>query len=221
MLTVDCTATIRGMTAIHAVLFDFGKVLSKNPDPKAWSRLRELTGLSEDELHHRYWLDRDDYDAGLLTGDEYWSRITPQPPTPDLLAALKATDLALWTDMNIPMLDWVSQLHKSGFRTGILSNMPDAMADGICARFDWIENFDHTVWSHEHKMRKPQPAIYALAAAGLTTPPEHILFIDDKEENTRAAEAFGMQAIVYCDHAIFEQTMRDRGWGHLLQPMQH
>jgi putative hydrolase of the HAD superfamily len=208
------------MVFIQAVLFDFGQVLSKSPNPKAWVQLKQLTGLTEDELHNRYWADRDDYDAGQLTGDEYWQRIVATPLSAETLAALKAADVALWTDMNMPMLHWVQQLHQAGIRTGILSNMPDAMAEGICAQFDWIENFDHTVWSHEHKMRKPQPAIYRLAADGLNTAPEHILFIDDKEENTRAAEAFGMQAIIYRDHASFEQTMRDRGWESLLHPLQ-
>jgi putative hydrolase of the HAD superfamily len=209
------------MASIHAVLFDFGKVLTKAPNPTAWARLRELCGLTEDELQHRYWLTRDDYDAGLYTGDQYWTAIAAQPPSPDTLAALKATDVELWTDMNMPMLHWVCQLHQAGVRTGILSNMPDAMAEGICARFDWIGNFDHAVWSHEHKMRKPQPAIYALAAKGLATPPEQILFIDDKEENTKAAEAFGMQAIIYTNHENFEKSMCDRGFAALLHPLQH
>ena len=208
------------MASIQAVLFDFGKVLSKSPNPKAWAQLKQLTGLTEDELHSRYWGDRDDYDAGHLTGDEYWQRIVASTLPEETLAALKAADVALWTDMNMPMLHWVQQLHQAGIRTGILSNMPDAMAEGICAQFDWIENFDHTVWSHAHKMRKPQPAIYRLAAEGLNTAPEHILFIDDKEENTRAAEAFGMQAIIYHEHAAFEQAMRDRGWKSLLHPLQ-
>ena len=206
------------MPPIHAVLFDFGKVLSKSPNPTAWASLRELAGLTEDELEHRYWQYRDDYDAGLLTGDAYWLRIAPQTPSPETLAALKAADVSLWTDMNMPMLHWVDRLHRAGFRTGILSNMPDAMAEGICAQFDWIGNFDHAVWSYAYKMRKPQPAIYALAAEGLATPPEHILFIDDKPENTQAAEAFGMQAIIYTDHPAFEQAMRERGFEPLLHP---
>jgi putative hydrolase of the HAD superfamily len=118
----------------------------------------------------------------------------------------------------MPRLHWVSRLHEAGFRTGILSNMPDAMTEGICAQFDWIGNFDHAVWSHEYKMRKPQPPIYGLAVKGLATPPEHILFIDDKEENTRVAESLGMHAIVYRDHTSFEQAMHDRGWASLLHP---
>ena len=206
------------MSSIQAILFDFGKVLTLPPNPDAWFRLGELAGLSEQALDEGYWRDRDDYDEGLLTGDEYWQRVAGSPLSPDVLRDLKATDVALWTDMNPPMLDWVNALHAAGFRTGILSNMPDAMAEGICARFDWMRNFDHTVWSHALKMRKPQPGIYAAAVAGLGVPAETILFIDDKAENTQAAEAAGLQAIRYDDHEQFVREMHRRGLGYLLQP---
>ena len=206
------------MPDIQAILFDFGKVLSLSPDPEAWSRLRELTGSTEEALQESYWRFRDDYDAGAFTGDVYWQQVAGRSLPEDTLRALKETDVALWTQMNQPMLDWVDALHRTGFRTGILSNMPDAMAEGICARFDWIENFDHAIWSHALKLRKPQAPIYQAAIDGLGVAPEHILFIDDKEENTAAAIAAGMQAIVYLDHDSFVQEMHQRGYGALLNP---
>lgn len=206
------------MSGIQAILFDFGKVLSLSPNPLAWLRLRELTGLSEQALQDGYWKFRDDYDAGALTGDLYWQRVTARTVARETLHALKDTDVALWTEMNQPMLEWVGALHAAGFKTGILSNMPDAMAEGICARFDWIGKFHHAVWSHELKLRKPQPEIYAASIAGLGVAPGQILFIDDKEENTAAAVQAGMHAIVYGDHHSFVQEMHARGYGALLHP---
>lgn len=206
------------MADIHAVLFDFGKVLTLAPNQAAWERMREIGKLSETQLEERYWALRDDYDAGLFTGDVYWQRIAGRELRPDELSALKTADVDLWTDMNAPMLDWVAALHKAGFPTGVLSNMPDAMAEGLCARFDWIGNFDHTIWSHALKMRKPDPAIYAEAVKGLKVPATYILFIDDKQENIDAAEAAGMQAILYRDHEQFVQEMNSRGFGYLFDP---
>ncbi len=205
-----------GMSTIQAVLFDFGKVLSLSPNPAAWSRMQKISGLSEDALTASYWAIRDDYDAGLFNGDTYWDRVTGRKLSSEERRMLKAADVDLWTDMNQPMLAWVGELHRRGIRTGILSNMPDAMAEGICERFDWIANFHHTVWSHALKLRKPQPEIYAAAIAGLQVPAETILFLDDKEENTAAAEAAGMQAITYQDHDEFVSEMNARGHGSLL-----
>jgi len=217
MLTNRDRATIVPMPPVHAVLFDFGKVLSLPPDPEVWQQMIHLSGLSERQLEDGYWKFRDDYDAGLLTGDMYWRSIVGNSGSPEQLQQLKAADVALWTQMNKPMLDWVGALHRNGFRTGILSNMPDAMAEGICAQFDWIANFDHTVWSYALKLRKPQPEIYQAAVEGLKTPAENILFLDDKPENIQAAEAAGIQGILYSDHDSFEREMRMRGFGHLLE----
>ncbi len=208
------------MPSIQAILFDFGKVLSLPPQPAAWTKLLFLTELSEQALSANYWAFRDDYDEGIYTGSSYWQKVAGRTLPPETLQVLKDTDVELWTEMNQPMLEWVDALHSAGFGTGILSNMPDAMADGICAKFEWISRFDHTIWSHALKLRKPQPAIYAAAIAGLGVPAGNILFIDDKEVNIAAAEAAGMQAIRYDDHDSFVREMNRRGYGALLHPAQ-
>ena len=208
------------MPSIQAVLFDFGQVLSLPPGPVPWSKLKHLSALSEEELSAGYWANRDDYDAGIYTGDQYWQLIAGRALPPETLQALKDADVELWTAMNEPMLAWVDALHRAGFRTGILSNMPDAMAEGICAKFDWISNFDHTIWSHALKLRKPQPEIYQAAIAGLGVPAASILFIDDKLENIEAAQASGMQTVQYSDHESFVHEMERKGYCDLLHPAQ-
>ena len=120
--------------------------------------------------------------------------------------------------MNEPMLAWVGELHAAGVRTGILSNIGDAMEAGICAKFEWIGRFDYALWSHALNMRKPEAPIYDAAANGLGVRPDRILFIDDKRENIEAAEAAGMQGIVYTDHDGFEREMVRRGYSYLLRP---
>jgi putative hydrolase of the HAD superfamily len=115
------------------------------------------------------------------------------------------------------MLEWAECLQRAGIRTGILSNMPDAMEAGLRARHRWIETFDHHTWSHSLRLAKPEPAIYLHAAQGLNTAPANILFLDDRNENIEAAHAVGMQAILYTTHHAFEQEMHARGLDHLLQ----
>ena len=211
----------RPMSSIDAVLFDYGMVLSQPRNPLVWTELAGMSGMSEAELEHAYWLRRDDYDAGALTGEEFWSGIGASAGmtySSQQLWEMNAGDVRLWADANEPMVQWVQRLHDAGVRTGILSNMGDRMAEGLAARFDWIGRFHHTVWSHSLRMRKPDLAIYAEAAAGLGVEPPKILFIDDKPENTAAAIDFGMQAIVYVDFESFTAEMERRGFGDLLQP---
>lgn len=209
------------MGKVSAVLFDFGKVLSGPPNAQVWAQMQQVSGLSAETLDRVYWLPRDEYDRGGLNSNTYWNEVAREAGTAfDLatVAHLTALDVELWTEMNEPMIAWVHALHHAGIRTGILSNIGDAMAAGIRNKFDWISGFHHAVWSHELLLRKPDPAIYAVAAAGLATPPAEILFLDDKPENIDAAVAFGMQAILYTDHADFERDMQARGFASILRP---
>lgn len=207
------------MAPVKAVLFDYGMVLSGPPDPAAWERMRSITGLSEDLFHRGYWAHRHAYDRGDVTPESFWANATNATLSPDQLSGLIAADVEYWSTLNIPMLEWVERLQLAGIRTGILSNMPDPMESGLRARHSWIESFDHHTWSHAVNLAKPEPAIYLHAAEGLETPPENVLFLDDKAENIAAARSIGMQAIQYIctDHDTLERDLIQAGLGSLLQ----
>jgi putative hydrolase of the HAD superfamily len=209
------------MTNIQAVLFDYGMVLSGPPDPAAWSRIRAITNLNEETLHREYWAHRHAYDRGDLNGESYWQAAATGAGiilTPTQLADVIAADTDLWSQLNTPMLDWAQRLQRAGIRTGILSNIGDAMSAGLLAKHDWLQAFNHHTWSYTLNLAKPEPAIYIHAAEGLHTPPANILFIDDRAENIEAALAVGMQAIQYTDHATFELEMHARNLDYLLHP---
>ncbi len=195
-------------------------VLSGPPNAAAWARLQVLTGLDEQRLHQHYWALRHDYDRGVYTGERYFHQIAADAGlrelSPATISDLLDADTDLWTDLNQPMIDWAQSLQSRGIRTGILSNLGDAMQAGVLRKFSWLERFDHCTWSHALKLAKPEAAIYRYAAEGLDTPPEQILFLDDKLENIEAAERAGMQAVQYVDHLHFLRQMRKRGFGDLL-----
>jgi len=208
------------MVPVEAVLFDYGMVLSAPPDPAAWSRIRTITGLSEDILQCEYWAHRRAYDRGELTGEAYWNKAAAGAGivlTPTQITDLIAADTDLWSQINAPMLEWAQRLQRAGVRTGILSNIGDSIAAGLRAKHAWLKAFDHHTWSHTLNLAKPEPAIYLHAAEGLHTPPANILFIDDKSENIQAARTVGMQAIQYTTHQAFEHEMHTRGLDALLQ----
>lgn len=208
------------MNPVNAVLFDFGQVLSLRADPAVWQQMVIISSLSEADLHRQYWAHRHEYDRGTYTGEAYWHKVASDSHatfTSEQVAALIAADVNLWSRLNLPMVEWAQRLQRAGIRTGILSNIGDAMAEGLTARFDWIAAFDHCVWSHSLRLAKPEAAIYHCAAEGLATPPSEILFIDDKLENIEAAHTIGMQAIQYnFDQPAFEEELRRRGLDSLL-----
>jgi len=204
---------------IDAVLFDYGQVLSLPPNPAAWERLRSITGLDEDRFHETYWHFRHDYDRAALTGPAYWHAVAARTGiTLDdaQLTALFAADVDVWTDLNLPMVEWAARLQHAGIRTGILSNIGDCIAEGIIAKLTWLGAFYHCTWSHALFMAKPEPEIFLETGEALGTSPPNILFLDDREENIAAAKALGFQTLHFTTYAAFEREMLDRGFGSLL-----
>jgi putative hydrolase of the HAD superfamily len=103
----------------------------------------------------------------------------------------------MWTAQNPAMLAWQLQLKQHRIRTAILSNMGDSVLANIEREFDWLSRFDVLVWSFQHKMAKPEPAIYQLTLERLVTAPEETLFIDDKQANIDAARALGISGVQF------------------------
>ncbi|MDE1175464.1 MAG: HAD family phosphatase [Edaphobacter sp.] len=204
---------------VHAILFDYGMVLSAPPDPSQWQRMLDVSGLGQQAFEHGYWAYRHAYDRGELNAADYWPRVAESAGVSfdaSQIEQLIDADVELWTIPNTPMIEWAQKLQDSGIRTGILSNIGDAMTDGLLRKLEWLSGFDHHTWSYRLLLAKPEIAIYEAAARGLETPAANILFIDDKPENIAAAQASGMQAIQYTDHDLFLNQMQQRGFSHLL-----
>jgi putative hydrolase of the HAD superfamily len=91
------------------------------------------------------------------------------------------------------MIAGVRAAHAAGVRTGLLSN------SWSIAHYDseLLAQFDACVISAEVGLRKPDPAIYALAAERMELPPDAIVFVDDLPGNLKPARALGMATIAH------------------------
>lgn len=209
---------------IQAVLFDYGMVLSAPPNAAALQSMLDATGLEEKVFQQHYWAHRDDFDRDALKVDSYWKTVAEDAGfalKPETLAALKAADIRMWTDLNLPMVEWAQRLSAAGYRTGILSNIGDGLTPWMVENFAWLKSFHHLTWSWQLKLAKPDPGIYLHAAQSLGCEPREVLFIDDKEENLEAARKVGMNAALYSGHeegghAVFEHEMARQGFEELL-----
>jgi putative hydrolase of the HAD superfamily len=87
------------------------------------------------------------------------------------------------------------RLRREGIRVGILSNSCGAGPFDPYGRFNLDEIADVMVVSHIVRLRKPEPAIYELAAAKLGVAPQACVFVDDSAENVQGARDAGMRAV--------------------------
>ncbi|MBC8091079.1 MAG: HAD family phosphatase [Pseudonocardia sp.] len=93
------------------------------------------------------------------------------------------------------MVAVVRRARDHGLRTGLLSNSWGLDYD----RQDWDLLFDAIVISGEVGLRKPERAIYQLAADRLGVEPAECVFVDDLPPNVRGAAAAGMVGIHHED----------------------
>jgi putative hydrolase of the HAD superfamily len=89
----------------------------------------------------------------------------------------------------------------AGVRTGVITNSWGTKPYNPYERYRLRERFDAVLISGELGMRKPEPAIYELAAKRLGLPPAACIFIDDIESNLQPARDLGMATIHHVDNS--------------------
>ena len=186
--------------ALRAVVFDYGMVLTGEPDSSAHEKLLNITGLPLARFESLYWADRPAYDEGKLTGIGYWQKFLREaglPADQKKVEELNQWDIRMWTTQNPAMIDWQLAIKQRGLLTAILSNMGEAVLVSVEREFDWIHRFDVLVWSYQLHLAKPDPAIFRHALRELGTRPEETLFLDDKLVNVEAARALGIKALQF------------------------
>ena len=92
------------------------------------------------------------------------------------------------------MVAGVLAARRAGVRTAMLSN---SWGEDRYDRDQLERLFDAWVISGEVGVRKPDPAIYALAAERLGLPPQECVFVDDLPGNLKPARALGMATVLH------------------------
>ncbi len=194
------------MTAIHdhpdgpisipgkVVVFDYGEVISPTPTAADRARLTDLAGNDTPAFWNAYWHHRKALDQGTITVMEYWRNIQR-----DLgrewdtarVHALWLTDFRGWLAIDRGTLDVLVNLQQGGTRMALLSNAGRDFASyyrhGMLGDF-----FEQVFVSSELGTLKPDAKIFHALLSGLRVRPDEIVFIDDREENIRGANAVGI-----------------------------
>lgn len=102
---------------------------------------------------------------------------------------------------NDALVEHLRGVRRAGYRMGLLTNNVREWAPRWRAMLPMEELFDDVVDSAEVALRKPDPAIYALAADRLGVRGTEIVFLDDFESNCAAARAAGWTAVRFDDTA--------------------
>ncbi|WP_104054729.1 MULTISPECIES: HAD family phosphatase [unclassified Arthrobacter] len=178
-------------------LFDYGMVISTEPEPDDWQALHRATGLDLQPPGSPYWAHRADFDAGTATPEQYWAGVLGRAPGADELRKLETLDAAQWSHLNPNTLAVLDTLREEGASLALLSNMPNAMSRRYTAESAWPRYFSRLYFSAQLRMMKPDPRIFEHVAADLAARPGDIVFIDDNSLNIAAAKQQGFQTLLH------------------------
>jgi putative hydrolase of the HAD superfamily len=186
---------------IHAVIWDFGGVISSSPFD-AFRSYEQAHGLPADFLRgvnarnpmHNAWaqFERNAIDLATFDGafaDES-AALGHRVPGRDVVALLGG-------EIRPAMVEALRRL-RTKLKIGLITNnVAGPEADGFepSGRAAVLQLFHHVVESSKVGLRKPDPAIYTLMCDALGVAPENAVFLDDLGINLKPARALGMRTI--------------------------
>ena len=196
------------MFPFDVILFDVGGVLLTN----GWDHRERAAVLDQFHLDHaafeaRHAAPNDAWERDAISRDQYLDTTIfyePRSFTRDEFFAAMCAQSQPLADSALPILEELAVLGQC--RLGTLNNEARATNDYRFATFGLRRYLDFAFSSCYVGLRKPEPAIYLRVLDILGCPPERILFIDDRAENTAAASKAGMRSIQFLGAASLRQN---------------
>ncbi|MGW6026343.1 HAD family hydrolase [Streptomyces sp. NPDC055099] len=182
------------------LLFDLFGVIARHQSAEGKDRLVRTAAIPAPEFWDAYWKLRQPYDQGELTGTAYWRRVADSLATrfdERRIAELIEADVASWSAVDEAMVALIEDLAESGRRIALLSNIPEDLATYYEEHHRWLKCFPLRAFSCRIGHAKPDPKAYEWCLNALGVAPDHVLFVDDREENVRAARATGMRGHLF------------------------
>lgn len=196
------------------VFLDLGNVIVTFDRPRAYRQMAAAAGVSPEAVQAALAATRLEQrlEKGLVDWAVFhaeFSRHVGAVVDPAVLADAASDMFAL----NVEMLPVIAGLERAGVPIGILSNTCGVHWDHLLAKRYAIlpGNVAATVLSHEVSAVKPEPAIYATAAARIGVAPERIFFCDDIPSHVDAARACGWDAEVFESASGLIDALHRRG----------
>ncbi len=195
---------------VKNVVFDIGGVLAdfkireflaaKGFDGNMIKRILKASVLSP------YW---GQFERGELTEEETLEKFAGLDPDikKELRTAFTSIEGMLTIrDYAIPL---VRELKAQGLKVYYLSNYSKKAYDECGSSLAFMPYMDGGLVSFRIGKTKPDPEMFRMFLKEFELAAEECVFVDDTEENVRAAEALGFQGIVFRDPEDLEKTLRE------------
>lgn len=186
------------MNDIKAIIFDcFGVLVESTLEPFC----KKYFGDDSEKIAQVKILDNK-ASSGLMSYGEFVAELA-------ILARIPTAEAQHYLDntpANAELLDYIQNELRPKYKIGFLSNAYDNWLDELFTPAQTVL-FDDIVLSYEHRLAKPDKAIYLLAAKRLGVKPSECVFVDDILEYCESAKSAEMQAIQYQSFTQFHRDL--------------
>ncbi|MBT4824736.1 HAD family phosphatase [Candidatus Woesearchaeota archaeon] len=197
---------------ITTVIFDYGKVLGT--DSNEWSTtfkdIVEMTGFSPKELDEIFNRDWDKFKSDQLDLSFFWDEVCEKSTK-----TVKREDLEKVYEekigINQDVLEIAKELKKVGFRILVLANESRVGMDIKTRKFELDKIFDKIYGSAHIGLYKPNKEVFEYVLNDQNLKAEEVIFIDNLERNTFAAEELGIKGIVFKNAAQLKEDLEKFG----------
>ena len=194
------------MSKYKFLIFDLGDVLfSWSSTTTTTISPRALKAILTSDI----WLD---YERGIFTEDECYSQIATRFSLniSEVSEAFQQARESLVADNTLTTLINELKAHsEEQLHIFAMSNI--SKPDYVFLRTrpaDW-GIFEKVFTSADAGMRKPDLCFYEHVLQAIDAAPAHTIFVDDKLENVRSAQALGIEGIVFDDVASLSRKLKD------------
>ena len=192
---------------IKAIIFDFDGPIVTRDSEEIFKRHEAKHLLEAGSL--KKIMDEYSHGANLAQYETIFEFYEKTKPSINL-AAEKLNDILREVNLTVrvrpEMINYIEKLKKK-YKTAILSNYNSELENLIKNVFKIYHLFDVVVNSYNLKISKPNPEIYRHTLKELNVKADEAVFIDDKERNTKVAEALGIKSIVFKNFEQFKKEL--------------
>lgn len=174
---------------IKAIIFDCFGVLVHD----GWLPFRINHFSGNDELFEQATMLNRQTNAGLISYEQFLQEMGAAAGISAEQARKEIED----NPANEQLFTFIKSL-KPEYKIGMLSNASANFLDDLFTP-EQVALFDEVVLSYQTGATKPDEVMYQTISNRLGVLPEECIFIDDQPLYVKAAEQFGMKAIVYTD----------------------
>lgn len=178
---------------INTIIFDFGDIFLNLEKELQIEEFKKL-GLHAPE---KKLIEKNDlFEKGQITEKEFLDSFLEFIPNATISQIRDAWNTIIG-DFPLYRLEFL-QLLTYKYKLFLLTNTDSIHIEhfedktGISFFSDFYQCFEKVFYSYEMGMRKPDPAIFTSIINKYGLSPKHILFVDDKKQNTDAAASLGM-----------------------------